>query len=196
MGAAIATSDGPAPARSETVLGTRRSAILIYAVVPRGPQPPASPNSSHRPSLRQSSAPASAACVRAGATLTRLSASACPNPHACIACAEKNGRPEKRAKRVVMVVLSPGRTRIPSRWVATARRGPALHCAAAQPLARRPLVLHSRYARRCNDHFASRRLCGTIAILVICSAVTTIYWVSYDVIVTSSESWLLTPYQI
>ena len=183
-------SDGPAPARSETVLGTRRSAILIYAVVPRGPQPPASPNSSHRPSRRQSSAPASA---RAGATLTRLSASAC---HACIACAEKNGRPEKRAKRVVMVVLSPGRTRRPSRWVATARRGPALHCAAAQPLARRPLVLHSRYARRCNDHFASRRLCGTIAILVICSTVTTIYWVFYDVIVTSSESWLLTPYQI
>ena len=129
-------------------------------------------------------------------TLTRLSASAFPNPHACIACAEKNGRPEKRAKRVVMVVLSPGRTRRPSRWVATARRGPALHCAAAQPLARRPLVLHSRYARRCNDHFASGRLCGTIAILVICSAVTTIYWVFHDVIVTSSESWLLTPYQI
>ena len=98
-------SDAPAPAISETALDTRRPAILIHAVVPRGPQPPASPNCSHRPSRRQCSAPASAACV---ATLARLSSSARPYPHACVACAEKMARLKKRAKRAVMVVLSAG----------------------------------------------------------------------------------------
>ena len=107
-------SDAPAPARSETALDTRRPAILTHAVVPRGPQPPASPNCSHRPSRRQCSAPAPAACV---ATLTRQSASAPPCPHACVACAEKNGPPEKTSEAGSDACSFSGRTRRASWWV-------------------------------------------------------------------------------
>ena len=153
---------------------------LIHAVVPRGPQPPASPNCSHRPSRRQCSAPAPAACV---ATLTRQSASAPPCPHACVACAEKNGPPEKTSEAGSDACSFSGRTRRASWWVPQPPRPNA-----ALP---RRLLKTSSIGIVALQHtwFALRHdevpLWQSAAMQL---HVTTIYCAFYDVIVTSSES--------
>jgi hypothetical protein len=93
-------------------------------------------------------------------------ARACPNPHACIACAEKIGPPEKTSE-----ARSDGCSfsREDTKSKQVGRHGPPTRPCAAL----RSCLLRAESRSRgglwyFTDHFASRRLCGTYRNTICC----------------------------